>query len=431
MINVWAEIGRDHLAFPALSERVQLGVRAMELWDGVCAELSEFAPEKLKVIWGTYIVSNPHSSALEHSTLDYIVKSMAQLKVPHTDVRPESVSWLNPRHRSAATRVVMVPDGRIDSRKVLNAYEAAIGKKGGKLIHDRVKRVQQDNGFTLTLEAGEKITAKQILFANGSFAQELVDQLKDVKKETPRLLWGGGSAVDLTFPEWVQRDGGLDKKVFDMDFVIRTTDRGGACGLHVIPHGNGQFYLGASSGVWYEPEWAPRVHGIHVLLHSIVDEINQGFFFATMALRGPGFRPTTADGLPLIGESHIKGVWFANGTKRDGFTTSPFISRELAQAMLGNRHSLPHRFKPSRGLISYKTRALAIEDAVAAEMGGEYQHGLNLPPYAVEAYITAKRKRLNEIYDQRNIGNFGIHPEVTHLYSNDTYFAGIEHTREL
>ena len=98
--------------------------------------------------------------------------------------------------------------------------------------------------------------------------------------------------------------------------------------------------------------------------------------------------------------------------------------------MLGGKSSLPERFTPSRKLISYKNRAQALDDYVASDYGGEAQHGLVLPPYAVQPYRDARRIRGEKVYDKRGIADFGIHPELIHLYDNDEFFAAIDHTRE-
>ncbi|MBI3418541.1 MAG: FAD-binding oxidoreductase [Proteobacteria bacterium] len=440
MINVWAEIGYDHFGFPALSDKVELGLRAFDMWDPLCAELSEFSEKPLKVVWGTYVVNNARSSGLETKTLDYIVKVMQSGKIPHKDFITDPIPWFNPQYGSQATRIVHMPDGRIDARLVLAAYDRALAAKGVVPIRSRAVKVDLDitqaqtqgkGSAKITLASGEAVEAKHVVFANGSFAQELIDQIPAIRMHTPRLLWGAGAAVDLTFPEWIQKGGGLDKRIFDMDQVLRTVDRGGSCGVHMVPQGGGAYYLGASSGVWFDPEWAPRLHGIHFLLHAAMQEINPAFFYANMTIRGPGFRPTTADCFPLLGESHIKGVWFANGTKRDGFTCSPFLATELALGILGKRHRLPYRFRPSRPLLSYKNKALAVEDSLNAAMGGEYQHGLSLPAYALEPYQASKRAKIQEIYDKRKLNDFGIHPEITHIYENDDTFAAIDLPREM
>jgi hypothetical protein len=223
-------------------------------------------------------------------------------------------------------------------------------------------------------------------------------------------------------PPWVHESGGINANLFKIDKVVRTVDRGGACGIHIVPYGNGEFYLGASSGVWFEPESSTRAHALHSLLRGLVEEINEGFFFSNIRLRGPGFRPVSSDTFPLLGKSELPGIWFANGTKRDGFTASPHIAQELAKAMIGEKNQLPEMFLPSRALISWKTKEEAIEDAVLSDYGGEIQHGLNIPPYVKSDYMNLKKEKILKVYQKRGIKNFGIHPEITHIYDNDRYF---------
>lgn len=438
MINVWAEMAAGQFDNPALADRADLTIEAMALWDKHCEGLSEFAETPLSVKWGTYILNNALGSPHETKAVDYIIDTMRKRQVPHEVLSPGAIPWINPEQRGQTTRIVKVPDGRIDPRLVLQAYEKFFANRNVDVYDETAEGLQiglriplRSPEKTLTLSSGAKLKTKTLVLASGSFSQALIDQVPDLRKEVPRLVWGAGSGLDISLPLWIHRYGGIDRRIFDIDAVVRTVDRGGACGLHLVPYGNGEYYLGSSSGVWFEPESKPRVHAIHVLLRSLVEEINQAFFFATMSLRGPGFRPVSMDAFPLLGESHIAGVWFANGTKRDGFTCSPYICGEIASEILGGKSKIPKRFKPSRKLISYKTAKEAIEDSVTAEVGGEVQHALNLPPYAVESYREMKRAKIKKIYELRKIENFGIHPELPHLYENDDFYAACRHEREV
>lgn len=441
MINVWAEFGIGVFENPALADRAELTIRGMGLWDGLCAELSEFSEEPLRVQWGTYLVNNALGSPHEIRAVDYILAAMRKRGVEHSVLGANDVPWLKPEPRGQVVRVVKLPDGRIDPRKVLKAYERSLKAREVALIDDTVVKLEVGGGMrrllgggsgekVLKLSGGGEIRAAQVVLANGSFAQALIDQVPELRRETPRLVWGAGSALDVSFPAWIHKYKGIEPSVFDIDAVVRTVDRGGACGLHLVPYGNGEYYVGASSGVWFDPEPKPRVHALHVLLRGMVEEINLGFFYAMIGIRGPGFRPVAVDTFPLLGQSHMDGIWFANGTKRDGFTCSPYICGELAKAMLGGKSVLPERFKPSRKLISYKNREQALNDFVDSDFGGEAQHGLVLPPYATQPYRDAKRVKAEKIYDKRRITDFGIHPEVIHLYDNDEFFAAIDHGRE-
>jgi glycine/D-amino acid oxidase-like deaminating enzyme len=438
MINVWAEMGPGQFDNPALAERAELVIKAMSLWDGHCAELSEFAERPLSVGWGTYVVNNAVGSPHEMKVVDSILKVMRDRQVKHEVLAPDAVPWLKPEQKAKVIRIVRVPDGRIDPRAVLNAYERYFAVKDVTVMDETAVKLQVARKLPLmtgdkivTLSSGRTLTTKNVVLASGTFSQHLIDQVPELRREVPRLLWGAGSALDISIPNWIHKYGGIDRSIFDIDAVVRTVDRGGACGIHLVPHGNGEIYVGASSGVWFEPETKPRVHALHVLLRGLVEEINYAFFMATASIRGPGFRPVSMDAFPLLGESHIAGIWFANGTKRDGFTCSPHICRELAAEILGRRSSLPKRFTPSRKLISYKTAAEAKEDYVSADVGGEVQHGLYLPPYALESYNKAKKQKIEKVYEQRGIKNFGIHPELPHLYENDEFYAECQHPREM
>jgi glycine/D-amino acid oxidase-like deaminating enzyme len=440
MINVWAEMSFGQFENAPMADRASVTIQAMDLWDGLCQELSDFGTEPLGVSWGTLVINNAMGSPHEVRAVDYIIAAMKARGVEYELLAPEAISWLKPEQRGQISRVVKVPDGRIDPRRVLAAYEKAISIKGVQVFDSRAVKLRVSKGLggffnggtkTVTLSDGTNLEAPQVVLANGSFAQDLIDQVPELREQTPRLLWGAGSALDVSLPPWVHKYGGIDRSIFDIDSVVRTVDRGGACGLHLVPYGNGEYYVGASSGVWFEPEDKPRVHALHVLLRGLVEEINKAFFFSTVAIRGPGFRPVCIDTYPLLGESEMKGIWFANGTKRDGFTCSPLITTQLADALQGKRNSLPRRFLPSRKLISYKNKEQAIEDSVAGDFGGEVQHGLNLPPYAIQDYRNLKRAKIEAVYEKRGIADFGIHPEVVHLYENDDFFRAINHPREV
>lgn len=66
------------------------------------------------------------------------------------------------------------------------------------------------------------------------------------------------------------------------------------------------------------------------------------------------FRPGTPDGLPLVGETGIEGLFLASGHHRNGILLAPFTAELIAQAMSGQTASKqaqalsPKRFEESR-----------------------------------------------------------------------------------
>jgi glycine oxidase len=443
MINLWAEIVEGQFEDPALSERFDLTSQGTDLWPSFAEELSEYSESPLCVKKGTYLIQNARGTSIEDRAIKYIKTSLLMKGIEHFSVDPSTVPWLMPSSNSRVFDITWLPDGRIDSRLVIQALDRAIERLGIEYIDDNAIDLKiSQTSVILGKEKKEKhyiktenetsIEADQIVFAAGAFSQKLIDKVNELKNATPRILFGGGCGLNLEFPPWVHKYGGINRDVFDMDVVIRTPDRGGACGIHVVPYGDGRYYVGASSGVWMEPDLLPKIHGVHTLVHGVLHEISHAFFYAGIELRGNGFRPVTMDCYPLIGESHVKGVWFLNGTKRDGFTMAPFLSTEVAKGILGEgKPNFPERFKPSRKLISYKERTQAIEAAELMYEGSDFQHGGQVVLYMTGAYRAMRRKSIEEIYKKREIENFGIHPELLHIYENDDFYSVAKHEREI
>lgn len=437
MLNLWAEITHGQFENPALTKRFALAKQGFDGWKNLAAELSESSGQNISVKWGTYVLRTHRSTQIEDRAFGYIKQSLKHFNVEHRELAPYDLPWLKPSQCSRLIEALWVPDGFVDSRQVIKALDTVMIRQNVKIYNQHAVQlsVGSHNFFGSTphrvvLEDGTKIEGTNIVLANGAFAQALIDQNASLKKGMPRLLFGIGAGIDITFPNWVHEYGGLGKEMFDLEAVVRTTDRGGACGVHIIPYGNGKFYAGASSLISLDCDPEPKLHGVHVLLHALVYEVHRSFFHAGIALRGNGFRPTSADCFPMIGETHQKGIWLLNGTKRDGFTMSPYISKELASSILGEKTDLPALFNPCRNLISYKTKEAAIKEAELMYIGADYQHGGVQVPYMVDKYNEMRRKEIESFYHRRSIDNFGIHPELLHFYENDNFFSQINHKRD-
>lgn len=436
MINVFAEIDYGMLENIPLWERFQLTYRGGQLWDKHAEALSQYSDEPLQIKRGTYVLVNARSTAIEVRSLNYIKKVIPQLGHHYENIDPNTISWLKSGDDACPIETIKIDDGYINSRQVVQALDRAMKALGIDVFPTQATRLSQEKKLfgskekLVTLESGEVLQAPHIVFANGAYAQQLINQIPDLRAQTPHLLYGAGFGLDLSFPQWVRQYGGLDKEIFKMDAVIRTLDRGGNCGLHVVPLGNGEFFVGASSGVWMEPEPFPRLHGIKSLVLGAISEINYGFFHANTQVRANGYRPITLDCFPLLGESEMKGYWFINGTKRDGFTMSPYICQKLASSIIHQRQELPHIFRPSRPLISYKTQAEAIKSAQLMLDGADRQHGGIQAPYMVPSYHANRYQWVDGIYAKRKIEGFGIHPEVLHLYENDDFYRQVKHPFE-
>jgi len=60
-----------------------------------------------------------------------------------------------------------------------------------------------------------------------------------------------------------------------------------------------------------------------------------------------GLRPRSPDGLPLLGPTHVDGLWLAGGQFRNGILFAPAIAQSVADQILGKAEPIP-AFDPRR-----------------------------------------------------------------------------------
>lgn len=425
MINVWAEIECGCMEEPPLAARLTIARCALDLWDAHAERLSSRSNRRITIQWGTHVFGNARSPTAEERAFDYLQRIMQRENVRHHNVAPEKLAFLGADRATRPMRVVFVPDGYVNSRPVIEALDFILDQSPTCCpVRTCVREIKIRPGGDkiLELDEGEDLITKTIVLANGAFAQRLIDPISELRHTVPRLLFGGGTGLDLYFESPVSMPIGLE----ELNSVVRTMDRGAGCGMHLIPLGNRRYYFGATNSIWLTAEEDMlSVHGISTLLNGLTSEFHQLFLRAGFSIRKTGFRPVSLDTFPLLGESDVPGIWFCNGTKRDGFTCAPFLAAEMTKAMAGQHHGLPALFRPSRALISYRDRESATDVAVEAAMGSDYMNGFHLPIYRWEEMENVHRKKVKATYDKRKIREFGIHPEVLGYYEVDELYHAV------
>lgn len=391
MLNAWAEIGRGQFDHAALADRVRLPLGALALWNGLCAELSQFVPEPIIPVWGTLVLDSGLGGANERESIDAMVAAIAEMEGPPAQLPADG----------KRAKAVVIPDAWVDPNIVLTAFEAALAAGGVEQVNAKVVQIAKQGGaWAATLDSGEVLEADHIVLANGPFAQALVDQTPELTNAVPRLLFEPGAGLEVV------------SSAEPPGPVIRTMARGAAGGFHLIAMGEGRFYLGSTNQVSLTAAWADPPEKQEALKRMLAAEVDPVFADAHYTPRAFGYRALGADGFPLLGQSHLNGLWIAAGFRRDGFTSSPLIGEQIANAILGRAGATPPaRFAPSRKLIAYKTPEEAFDDAVAT-------HG------------EARRAEFEQTRAKRGLDRFGLHPALWPFYGDDEAFALLDHPRE-
>ncbi len=424
MINVFAEIEDGFQDYKPLVKRFELGYRALKLWKSHHKEIQDKSGKKIQIKWGTHILNSSNGTQSEDSTFLYLQKILKNKNYKskyELNIDPKNIEGVKTQHRERPIRSLKVEDGIVHSGELLNAIDIILNKFNQLDIFDNeaIKiLVDKKNIHKIYLKDKSVLSSKNIILANGAYAQNLIKDNKDLTQNIPELFYGGGAGIDLIFNNYSNK---FRKANFaEPKNAIRTLDRGNACGLHWLPFRGGEYYLGASSAIFTIPESNVRAASISYLLGDASKQFSPIIGRSNIKEIKFGFRPVSADIFPLIGETHIKGIWYLNGTKRDGLTMSPYIINELVKLLINGKSMLPKIFYPSRKLISYYNKEKAIIKAIRSISSKEHTHGMTLTDGGnYEEYYDRLKDEFLKVYQKHNIKSFGIHPELLPLYKNN------------
>ncbi len=123
--------------------------------------------------------------------------------------------------------------------------------------------------------------------------------------------------------------------------VLRTRE------FYAIPRGDGRVTIGATvENVGFDETVEP--HRIAALLSAasrLLPEILDAEHLESWA----GLRPSTPDGLPVLGPAELENCWHATGHYRNGVLLAPVTARLIAQMITGESLDIPiQNFSPSR-----------------------------------------------------------------------------------
>ncbi len=224
-------------------------------------------------------------------------------------------------HSVLAARYVP-DDHQVDPRAVLVALRDAFRARGGVIRALQADSVSLDRERPCMRGEGWYLEADYLVLAGGAWTQELTG-VPESWRPAVRPVKGQMLAVEMADSRHL-----LQHVVF--------TSRG-----YLVPRASGRLLVGATSE---ECGFTPGVTagGMASLLDAargIVPEIGCARVVETWC----GFRPATADGLPIIGR-HDERVLVATGHFRNGILLAPATAEAIAEAILGGE--LPDWVRP-------------------------------------------------------------------------------------
>jgi glycine/D-amino acid oxidase-like deaminating enzyme len=376
--------------------KLAMDVRATAMWDEWEASLTEESDEKsIRIARGTVVILNT-IGVPEIDTAGYqsIRQALAEYKEPFEDLDPEDIEWLAPVPTSRPLKAMFIPgEHAVNTPALLRALTTAFARSGGTLIDSHVTelRLTGDGVAGVRLPAGETLDSPTVVIAAGASSGQLLSALPaGIRDRIPAVVAGAGVALLVS-----TTDGKIPGS------VIRTPNRAFACGLHTIPRGNGQIYLGATNEILPEPISKAAIGEINLLLGGIRQlraDLVDGHIDQILV----GNRPVPLDGFPLLGEAGVPGLWLMTGTYRDGLHQSPMLAAEIAARILGEAHDTDlDVFRPVRPPLQGMTREQCLNTAVKHTMAVGYEHDWSvpedIPPLIEEQFQRSFSQALQEI----------------------------------
>lgn len=410
MLNSFAEVEKETLTCKYLKYKFDLNRQAAKMWVDWAELLNKSAGDKLlKLNFGTYIINNTKADDFDDENYSAVINTLNQYKEDYYEANPQDIKGLSPDPRSRSLKAIYIPnEGYLKSTDLPTIFEKIFSKNSNVcMFNDTATKIYiNENGIKEISTQNEiTLTSKNVLIACGAKSQELINQIPEISNKIPKLFYGVGSSMV------VESEGVSPEK------VLRTPNRGLACGIHLVPYTSDICYIGATNFISPVPEYSPRMSSIHGLMTSSMEQINTKLYKAKIKKILIGHRPTTADTFPLIGKTSVKGLWILSGTKRDGLHMSPLYGKYISDSINGKNESYKNLFPPERDLIHTSTKEEGIIKAIKHLKSAAYQHELQLPKSGWEEMLNdTLRNKIEAIYNTCNITDYGIPPEMLDMY---------------
>ncbi|WP_156755510.1 NAD(P)/FAD-dependent oxidoreductase [Actinokineospora pegani] len=398
--------------------KLAMDVRATGMWDAWAEGLMEESDEtRIRSANGTIVILNTIGvPGIDSAGYAAIRQAMEEYKEPYEDLEADQVQWLAPEPKSRPLKAMFIPgEHAVDTPALLRALPTAFTRAGGTLVDAHIEKLvlSGDRVTGVALRgSGRVLAADTVVLAAGASSHDLLSAIDPgIRDRIPALVSGGGVSL------LVRTENGLTP-----DSVIRTPNRAFACGLHVVPRGDGVIYLGATNEILPHPISTAAIGEVNLLLSGIrqmrADLVNGHILKINV-----GNRPVPLDGYPLLGRAGVEGLWMMTGTYRDGLHQSPMLAHEMAARILGEAHDPAlDVFTPVRPPLQTMTREEALETALTHTMAVGVEHDWHLPedfpPLIEEQFRRSFKQMLDEMEH-----DFVPPPELLFFVDDDIHTA--------
>jgi glycine/D-amino acid oxidase-like deaminating enzyme len=400
MLGCFAEVTKYTFGHPASVAKFDMMYSAHRAWPAWREELQSVTGTEVEHRPGSYIILNTQGGPLDDDNFQAVIDALERYNEPFETADPRKIPALEPSGLARPLRAIYLPnEGAVNSHQYLTVLKAACERKGVQFIAaTATDPLETTDG--LYHFPSEGIAAANLVLAAGAETGVLIERL-DLDLSMMPLFSGSGLAM-------------VCRRIAGEGFAqtVRTSNRAGSCGLHLIPLGGGREYIGATNMVYTEPKYETDIEMTEFLTRCAMEQLSTKLFSSRIESWRIGNRPLSLDTLPLIGKTSLTGVYVATGTYRDGFHCSPVIADALLAAVQGKESPVLSAFPPERRPIEIMTKDASIEEHGMQAVSAGYEHWMNAPYYMSDSGVADRAKATARLIYQKLNTDIGLHPDI-------------------
>lgn len=290
-------------------------------------EAVDYYPELVSELDGEAGYARSGTLAVAVSADEIDAFDEAEARIEHRRERlgipdPDSIETLAPekaRERfpplAETHRALAYEDGaRVDGRKLARVLRETGERSGLTIETASAERIEPGDPVAVETAAGERYTAESVVIAGGAWSSAFSDQLGiEIPVEPQR-----GQIVHLD----TDRETG--------EWPVVTAFRG----HYIVPWSGGRVAVGATRETGSGFDSRTTAGGVHEVLEEAL-RVAPGLADAPIAEIRVGLRPTSPDGLPMLGPSGAEGVYLATGHGATGLQLGPYSGKLIGEMARG------------------------------------------------------------------------------------------------
>ncbi len=340
----WASAGILSICAPGDdSPAAALKHVSAEIYPTLVGQLREEAGIDPEYTWDGHLV--PALSEPDGQELRAVVELERRLGLDTELVEGEAVQRVEPAVGRAVVAAQLRPGGQIDNRRLCRALELANRRAAVRMVFGAAAtEVIQRGGRVAGVRTLEgDFEAPVVVNAAGSWS----GQLRGCEPAMPVIPQRGEILA-------------VEQSAVGLRRVITKPDD-----PYLVPRADGRLIIGATREyVGYDSSFTAG--GLAWLLGEAIGMV-PALAEAPVHEIWTGFRPNSADGLPMIGRGAIEGLFFATGHGPSGIAPAPASARLLAALVVGEPPPVPpEAFDPMR----FGDQAVSLDPREWGRRGG-------------------------------------------------------------